>query len=173
MPPDPSSATPAPIHDIVGPVEIVASPFWWLAGVGLLIFLTGLIVWAVVAQMRRPRSYSPRERALLALAVLKTGQETPYELAVGLSDLLRRYVDEAFGIRATTATSLEFLTSIRDNPLFSEGEKTALAEFLITADLLKFARVDMESQETEQLLKSAEDLIRGVLSVVPREGEAS
>jgi hypothetical protein len=172
MPPDGPTATPAPIHDIVGPVPILESPIWWItAGVvatGLLAFLAFMIV----GQLRRPRELSPRERALVDMAGLHGVEIPPYQLAVELSDILRIYLEEAFGIRATTATSLEFLESIHNNPLFSEQEKQSLADFLETTDLLKFGRVEVGQDEAKKLLRGAEEIARGSLSHPPADEES-
>ena len=89
---------------------------------------------------------------------------TSYEFAVQVSDVLRSYIDKKFGISATTATSIEFLNSIRQNPLFSEEEKRALSHFLQTADLLKYARAEAGTEELKQLFNAAEGLVCGKMS---------
>jgi len=141
MPPDGPNATPAPIHDIVGPVPILESPVWWITAAVCAAGLLAVFLLMLVRQLKIP----------------------PYQLAVELSDILRSYLEEFFGIRVTTATSLEFLESIQNSPLFSEQEKRTLAAFLETVDLLKFARVEAGEEETKKLLQGAEEIARGSL----------
>ena len=64
-------------------------------------------------------------------------------------------------LQATTQTSLEFLNSLRGNPLFSENEKSGLTVFLEKTDLLKFARVEAGEREMLDLLDIAARLVRG------------
>ena len=154
--------TPAPIHDIVDAMAIFPYPLWMmiLAGVAILAML-GLVVWFLFFRKSPPPPPTARERALAALVFLKSGKaRSPYQFAVAVSDILRSYLDEAFGLRSTTATSMEFLESLRGNARFSMDEKASLAGFLEQADLLKFARIDAGEQQLDALFAAAERLVR-------------
>ncbi len=156
-------ATPAPIHDIAGPVWFFPYPVWMViaAVAGLLVF-TGLIIW-LARRARRARALTPKERALAALAGLRQeGREAdPYAFGIRVSDALRAYIRDQHGLDAITRTSLEFLATLRDNAVFTENEKAALAEFLESADLLKYARQSAGAGEIQTLLSIAERLVRG------------
>jgi hypothetical protein len=163
MMPTQPAATPAPIHDIAEPIWLFPYPMWMVAAaaVGLLILL-GLIVW-LVSRLRRVRPLTARERALAVLAELRRegGEADPYAFGVKVSDALRAYIRDQHGLDAVTRTSLEFLETLRDNAVFSDNEKAALAEFLESADLLKYARQSAGAEEIQTLLSIAERLVRG------------
>lgn len=161
MPPAQPSATPAPIHDIVDVLPIFPYPWWMiaLAAVGVFCIL-GWAVWFFFLRRKPAPPLSPRARAVAALLQIQSEQFAPYEFGVRISDILRRYVDEAYGIRAVSATSLEFLESIRDNPRFSDAERASLREFLEAVDLIKFARVEPGGTELQSLFTAAEAVVR-------------
>ena len=78
-----------------------------------------------------------------------------------LSNALRAYIRDQYGLDAVTRTSLEFLETLRDNAVFTDNEKAALAEFLEAADLLKYARQSAGAEEIQTLMSIAERLVRG------------
>lgn len=167
MPPAQPAATPAPIHDIVDVVPIFPYPWWMIAIAAFLaLVILGWIVWFFFLRRKPVPPVSPRARAIASLLSLQKEELTPYEFGVRISDILRHYIDKAFGIRAVSATSIEFLESIRENPRFSADERASLREFLETVDLIKFARVEAGGEELQKLFSSAEAVVRK-----PQEGE--
>jgi hypothetical protein len=160
--PDP---TPAPLHDIVGPVWFWPYPLWITVAAGIvllgLLVLLGMLAKKLFAS--RKRSPTSREKALAALEVMRPGISTaePYAFGVGVSEALRLYLSAEYGFRATTQTSLEFLNAIRSKPVFSENEKQGLSEVLERTDLLKFARTGANESELLDLLDIAARLVRG------------
>jgi hypothetical protein len=163
MMPTQPAATPAPIHDIADPLWLFPYPVWLVvaAAAGLLVLL-GLVFW-LIRRARRARPLTARQRALAVLAELRRdgGNADPYAFGVKVSDALRAYIRDQHGLDAVTRTSLEFLDTLRDNAVFSENEKAALAEFLESADLLKYARQSAGAEEIQSLLSIAERLVRG------------
>jgi hypothetical protein len=85
----------------------------------------------------------------------------PYAFGVTVSDAIRSYIRAEHRLGATTQTSLEFLNSIRSNPLFTDNEKSGLTVFLEKTDLLKFARAEAGEREMLDLLDIAARLVRG------------
>lgn len=158
-----AAATPAPIHDIADPVWFFPYPVWMVlaAAAGLLILL-GLIIW-LVRRKRPVRPLTPKEKALAVLAELRRegGSADPYAFGVKVSDALRAYIRDQHGLDAVTRTSLEFLEVLKNNAVFTDNEKAALAEFLEAADLLKYARQSAGADEIETLLSIAERVVRG------------
>jgi hypothetical protein len=128
-----------------------------IAGAVLVLGLTAL--WFF--RSRRAVVPPPRERALRALADLRSQQASAYEFGVRASDILRSYVRDQHGIDATTRTSLEFLEAVRGHSAFDANERASLAAFLEAADLLKFARIEAGGGEIGQLLETATQLVRG------------
>lgn len=162
MMPNQPPATPAPIHDITGPVSFLSMPLWMVI-VGAIAFLiiSALVVW--LTRRRREKQLTPKQRALAAIAELrKEGVEADsYAFGVRVSDVLRSYIRDQHGLEAITSTSVEFLESLRTNPAFNDNEKGAISEFLESVDLLKYAHVSAAPSEIEALLEIAERLVRG------------
>jgi hypothetical protein len=163
MMPNQPAATPAPIHDIADAVWLFPYPLWMVvaAAAGLLALL-GLAFW-LIRRARRARPLTARQKALAVLDELRRegGEADPYAFGVRVSDALRAYIRDQHGLDAVTRTSIEFLETLRDNSVFTENEKAALAEFLESADLLKYARQSAGAEEIQTLLSIAERVVRG------------
>lgn len=153
--------TPAPIHDIAGPVPITSIPLEWTVGGAIgIILLVLLAVW-LFSRKKNKRPLTPTERALAALSALKQEGVTSdsYAFGVKASDILRTYIRDEHGLDAVTKTSLEFLDSLRNNDVFNVNEKASLAAFLETIDLLKYARAQAGPEDIERLFETARQLI--------------
>jgi hypothetical protein len=155
--------TPAPIHDITGPVWLFPYPAWMVIAAGLaFLVLVGFLFW-LTRRKRSVPALSARERALKALEQLRgeAAESDSYDFGIKVSDALRTYIRDQHGLDALTRTSIEFLEVLRDNPVFTENEKAALSEFLESVDLLKYARQSAAAEEIRSLLEIAERLVRG------------
>ncbi|HEY5778879.1 MAG TPA: DUF4381 family protein [Terrimicrobiaceae bacterium] len=154
--------TPAPIHDIAGPVWLFPYPVWMVIVAALaFLALVGLLFW--LTRRKHPaRMLTPRERALKAIEDLR--REAPddsYGFGIKVSDALRTYIRDQHGLDALTRTSVEFLEVLRGDPAFTDNEKAALSEFLESVDLLKYARQSAAADDIRALLEIAERLVRG------------
>ena len=156
-------ATPAPveIHDIAGPVSIPI-PTWMLAAAGVAaLLLFGLLVWGVVAWIRRPPSQPPESATAIALRRLKqlrteVDKIAHYDFSVAVSDVLRTFISNAkFQLPATKLTSPEFLATIAESPSFKESDRALLSQFLEKCDMIKFARMDATNADNIELVESA------------------
>jgi hypothetical protein len=165
MNPAAPSPTPAPLNDIVGPVWFWPYPLWMtlVAGLVLLLILAGFVWLLKKLLTRKAVPITNRQKALSALEALRSGiaGADPYAFGVTVSDSIRSYIRSEHRLGATTQTSLEFLKSIRGNPLFTENEKAGLTVFLEKTDLLKFARAEAGEREMLDLLDIAARLVRG------------
>jgi len=152
-------------HDITPPVDYsLISPWLIFAGVFLALTAIGLIVWFVAKSFRRPMPpQSPRERALALLEQIRAQitAMNPYRFSIRVSDILRRYVTEQFGLPVTRQTSVEFLNGLRGSSPFSEDEKSLLEDFLNRCDLIKFARYEATTSDSELLLDEAIRFVKG------------
>ena len=159
------SPTPAPLNDIVGPVWFWPYPLWMtlVAGFVALLILAGLVWLLKKLLTRKAVPLTNRQKALAALEALRSGiaGADPYAFGVTVSDAIRSYIRAEHRLGATTQTSLEFLNSIRNNPLFTDNEKSGLTVFLEKTDLLKFARAEAGEREMLDLLDIAARLVRG------------
>ena len=165
MNPAAPSPTPAPLNDIVGPVWFWPYPLWMtlVAGLVLLLIIAGFVWLLKKLLTRKALPLNNRQKALAALEALRRAiaGADPYGFGVTVSDSIRSYIRAEHCLGATTQTSLEFLNSIRGNPLFTDNEKAGLTVFLEKTDLLKFARTEAGEREMLDLLDIAARLVRG------------
>ncbi len=152
-------------HDISPPVDYSLTPAWVIfaaAFVGLT--LLGLAIYALQRWLRRPQpQQSPRTRTLelLERARGEIGNSTPYQFSIRVSDILRRYVVEEYQLPITRQTSVEFLEAISKSRTFSEDERSLLSDFLNRCDLIKFARYEATTADSELLLDEATRFVKG------------
>jgi len=153
--------TPAPIHDIVGPIPFFSGPLWVILIVLLAVGLTAALCWWFFGR-KKVVSVTPREAALGALARLRgtVSQGSDHEFGVGVSDVLRRFLGEALGLAAPRQTTEEFLVSLQGSLRFVPAEQEALAEFLHQSDYLKYAQGEATSEQRLALIEAAESFVR-------------
>ncbi|MDQ6655288.1 MAG: DUF4381 family protein [Verrucomicrobiota bacterium] len=153
------------LHDIAPPVDYSLLPTWVIfAAAFAALTLLGLIVWGVLRWLRKPKpEQSPRSRALdlLSRARAEISGSTPYEFSIRVSDVLRRYVAEQYHLPLTRQTSVEFLESLARSSSFSADEQSLLGDFLNRCDLIKFARYEATTADSELLLDEATRFVKG------------
>lgn len=99
---------------------------------------------------------------LLAENLLARGEIKLFHLRI--SDILRRYIENRFGLRAPEQTTEEFLLELSraasspDAPL--GRHKTLLSSFLHQCDLVKFARHEPAVAESEKILVLCQEFIK-------------
>ena len=152
-------------HDIAPPVDYSLIPRWLIfAGTLLALTILGLIIWVIAKRRRRPQPPQlPRDRALEAIERMRhqIDRLNPYQFSIRVSDVLRRYVTEQHGLPVTRQTSVEFLNALTEAPQFSSDEKSLLEDFLNRCDLIKFARYEATSADSQLLLEVATRFVKG------------
>ena len=157
-------------HEIEPPVDYSLTPRWIVFAIAFVVLsLAGLLIWWLRRRVKLavpPRL--PRQRALEELDSIEqlVDQLNPYEFSIRVSDILRSYVTEQYGLPVTRQTSVEFLERLARNPRFSGDEKTLLEDFLSRCDLIKFARYDATSADSRLLLDEAVRFVKGGEPVV-------
>ena len=152
-------------HDISPPVDYSLIPPWLVFVIAFVVLsLLGLVVWWFV-QRRKPELLpkAPREIALEELERIGCEIErmSPYQFSIRVSDILRKYVTQQYGLPATRQTSIEFLTTLAKASPFSVDEKSLLEDFLNRCDLIKFARYEATTSDSESLLGEAVRFVKG------------
>src|SRR5215831_9215459 len=152
-------------HDIAPPVDYSLIPPWLVFVIAFMVLsLLGLVVWWF-ARRRKPElpPKLPREIALGELDQIRRDIDrmSPYQFSIRVSDILRRYVTQQYGLPATRQTSIEFLTAAANAPSFSADEKSLLEDFLNRCDLIKFARYEATTSDSELLLEEAIRFVKG------------
>ena len=149
----------APLHDIVGPWAM-RSTVPLVLGIAAAVVAAGLLLaWWFLRMRQQPPPLSPREVAQQALDALRTTEVSAYEASVKVSDILRRFIHDEYGLDAINKTSMEFLNSLQTSEVFTAQERYALADFLDAADMIKFARAQATTKETDALFATAEQII--------------
>ena len=138
------------LHPIFGPVELPAGPFPILYGaIAAAVLLLGGA--SGYFWMKRRRTKAAESAPLppaheLAYAQLqdifdaRLLEKGEFKLFFArISDVVRFYVENRFGLHAPKLTTEEFLSSIRKDPPFASDYARLLDEFLRHCDLVKFA----------------------------------
>ena len=130
----------------------------WLAGAGLGVaaLAAGVVVWLRRAEQRArltafDRAVARLERLQRAGLPDQSGMDAWY---VELSDIVRRYIEERFALRAPEQTTEEFLQEAGRSAL-SGPHRELLSVFLETCDRVKFARYHPGQRESRQALDEA------------------
>ncbi|MDP2913280.1 MAG: hypothetical protein Q8N91_04660, partial [Candidatus Omnitrophota bacterium] len=74
---------------------------------------------------------------------------------VGVSDCVRRYIENVFRLKAPEMTTEEFLGSLKDSAALSSVHKNLLERFLGACDLVKFAKYAPTRIEAESIFTTA------------------
>ena len=152
-------------HEIAPPVDYSFLPTWAIFLASLVgLCLIGLIVW-LLKRRRTPAlpPKTPREIALEELERIADEIEitNAYQFSIRVSDILRRYVTNQYALPVTRQTSVEFLTALARSKSFSANEKSLLEDFLNRCDLIKFARYEATSADSQLLLEEATRFVKG------------
>jgi hypothetical protein len=73
--------------------------------------------------------------------------------------IIREYIEEYYSIDAPKETTEEFLRNITSHPVFNKNTEANLAEFLKSADRVKFSEHISTLQECAKAQKTAEDFV--------------
>ncbi len=181
----PADAEPAPARDAL-PLVVPPPPVpWTLLGAAAL--MLAAIVVAVFLWRRRARAAAPppppvaaHEKALAALrslaarALPEHGEVEPYFVA--LSEILRSYLEDRFGLRAPEQTTEEFLAEVSQTAAgrraIEGAHRDVLREFLTRADLVKFARARPAEDECAAAGRSAEQFVTDTADIAPSATDA-
>lgn len=162
---------------VAGPVPaswLGARMRWWhWLGLALLVGLIGL---ALVSLFRRRRGadgateplappWTLAGQALDALAGrLPLAAEAFF---VALTDIVRAYCEARFDMRATEATTPEFLAAMGRDERLTPEQRSRLAEVLRVADEVKFARGDASAEQMRAALETARGFVAQTLPAPP------
>jgi hypothetical protein len=151
------SKAPDEIEDIRPP--IAGAPSLWLVSI-----LATLLLLAVVAYFLwpnpKPKTVQPplpRELARRRLKGVKSRifSDSGYNVSIEVSDILRSFIEQQFGIRAVRQTTIEFLSEASQNSHFDLAQQERLRQFLVACDAIKFARVAVGPADSEVLFEQA------------------
>ena len=78
-----------------------------------------------------------------------------------LSSIIRRYIENRFGLKAPEQTTEEFLTGLEKANEFPDEYKPLLRDFLKYSDLVKFARFEPGTKDIQKSFDSCKAFIKG------------
>lgn len=135
-----------------------------LGGVSWILWRLWPRLWRVLGHREE---VDPQRRALEALRVLMSeglpdkGLYEPFY--VRLTQIVRVFVEDRYGLQAPEQTTEEFLLSIREHPHLLRDHGELLQHFLRYADLIKFARMDSTKGDCHEAWRSAETFVQAAI----------
>ena len=166
----PTSAASTPvanatdIRDIAPPIVIPSGYEWlWWTLAGLAVAGLAIFLWAWLKQRSTAAKFvveiPAHERARRQLAAALGLYDQPKPFCIIVSDAVRLYLEERFGLRAPERTTEEFLNDLSRSAALIDTQKDSLKEFLSACDMVKFAKYEPQRPELEALYGSALRLI--------------
>ena len=160
---------PAPLR---GPVDIATGNWLWFV-VALLGAVT--CIWLASWMFRRGRHGHDEEVLPADAWALREMDRLESERLPGrgqvdhffarLSDIVRHYVEQRWGISAPEQTTKEFLRTAATHPELAGGHERTLGGFLRAADMVKFAAVRPGNDACGQALDSMRGFVRATAPV--------
>lgn len=108
--------------------------------------------------------------ALISSGISRTDVK---EFFAQLTGIVRRYIERSTGVRAPEQTTEEFLHQVRDQKVFPEEINASLGVFLESADLVKFAGFQPDSDAITESTQKAKQFIELKEKTVEVVAEAS
>ncbi|GAB4569209.1 MAG: hypothetical protein Tsb0020_23270 [Haliangiales bacterium] len=123
----------------------------------------GCLIWLLISARRqaarRKARVSAFDRAIARLRVLEAGGLPSADQAgdwyVDLSSIVRRYLEDRYGLRAPELTTEEFLHEAQRAGVISSAHRNLLTTFLEHCDRVKFARYEPGDTESREALAHA------------------
>lgn len=154
------------IKDIAGPVSFPANRAYIFIAAGCVIAIAAAII--LIRRYRRRRSEEayrvpPHEIAYMRLEkLLSSGliEEKRYrEFTAEVSDILRHYIEDRFGLRAPERTTEEFLAEAGEGLPVDSRHKDILGDFLLHCDLVKFAAMEPSAEDVKRTFETCRDFV--------------
>jgi len=148
---------------------------WQVEAAAAAVALAVLLAAAWYLSRRRPgptKPLPPDRWALQELARIEQKLAPPAGPAEAyhtlLSNVVRRYIAERFGLPAPRQTTAEFLETVRTSGRVSAEQQTMLRDFLERCDLAKFANAPASPEECRQAAALARDFVQQTSAAAPQ-----
>lgn len=159
------------LNEIVPPLPYPSSYKVWIlscAGLFLLVLLTGGYFFyrrrlngsdAVEKRLKAHEIAYSELKALVEENLIEAGEIKHFYLR--LSSIVRRYIENRFGLKAPEQTTEEFLAGLERDSDFPAEYKPLLKDFLKHCDLVKFARFEPGTEDIQKSFDSCKAFIKG------------
>lgn len=160
LPDDVAADLNPPLGRLEPPQPPAPSRWPWILGLAVLFAAAAPLAYRAYADwQRKRRRKSAYEVARWRLdQLLRQPRISPAEIDVfyvDLSNLVRRYLEDRFELRAPELTTEEFLNSLQASPDMTREHQSLLREFLRQADLVKFARAVPADSDIQRSIDAA------------------
>ena len=161
----PDGEEPQDIKDIPGPVELPVdnTPLLIGAAAGILVIAGGAAAFFWWRRRKKSQDIIVRKpphiiayeqlETLIASGLIEAGRIEEYYVL--LSNTVRTYLENRFGLRAPEMTTEEFLAAAAEDSVLKDEHKKMLSRFLTHCDLVKFARYGPDVAEMKSAYESA------------------
>lgn len=179
MPVDTTTFVP---HDIKGQIrypltfkELVP----WILGGLLLAALVAGAVWLIRRRRNAQAEAASKDPAyIVALRSLERWRDEKYwapekqkQFYSGITDTLRAYMADRFGIDAQEMTTAEIFAALKGNPELTPELYGNAKELFETADFVKFAKHVASDEDNRKAIPEAVGFVMGTYKEVPEEGQ--
>jgi hypothetical protein len=167
--PDATEQTQLDIKENMSPLELPRTIPWWVFLIGIVLLAAaaaGYFYWRkrLAEKAAEPETpplphevaYREIER-LLAEKLIEKGESKLFYLR--LSNILRHYIEDRFGLRAPERTTEEFLLELRHSMTFDPRHKDLLKSFLRHCDMVKFAELQPTAGEVDGAIGSCKRFV--------------
>jgi hypothetical protein len=155
------------MRDIKGPLDLPTRLRFYILGLIILVIGVSAVFYlrtmrqkAALRQIKMRPAYEiaiEQIEALRAKDYIKQGKVKQYYIEI--SDIVRHYLENGFGLKAPEMTTEEFLHSVREWAKFKSEHKALLKDFLFCCDLVKFAKYSPSEEEINSVFNSAKRFV--------------
>ena len=156
------------IREITGPADLPSDYRKALLIGAAIVLAAAAIVFLLWRRSKRlkeitARAIAAHEKAFALLERLLAEnlvEEKRYaEFTARVSDILRLYIEDRFGLRAPERTTEEFLSEAGDGLDVDAEKKSILAQFLVHCDLVKFAALEPTADDVKRTFETCRDFV--------------
>ncbi len=156
------------IREITGPADLPGDYRKALLIAAAILAVAAALAFLLWRRFRRMKEVAARavpahEKAFALLErLLADGlvEEKRYaEFTARVSDILRSYIEDRFGLRAPERTTEEFLAEAGDGLDVDTEKKSILERFLVHCDLVKFAALKPTAEDVRKTFETCRDFI--------------
>jgi hypothetical protein len=167
-------------HDVKDILDVEVKPNYWLfVAIAASVIVLAILIWLMVKGSKKKKPESPKpaykgtplEHALQQIKELN-GENLPAKRQVKLfytrlSDILRNYFNDRFGVHSSQATSDELMILLSVY-LQDEKYRTQFYQFLRLTDAVKFAKYIPSNEQNEKAIKTAVDTLQHIDNITER-----
>jgi hypothetical protein len=152
------------IEDIRPP--LAGPPSLWIVIVLAILLLLAILAYFIWPNARtnivRPPLPKEVARRRLEQAKARIALDSSYDFSIEVSDILRSFIEQQFGIKAVRQTTIEFLNEAAQTSHFDLARQENLRHFLVACDAIKFARIAAGKSDSEALFEQVSAFVEEV-----------